>query len=280
MSGWCPSSSVCGMAVECTAAVLPSAWCGSCPTHPIAVLASTAVMSCTVLCQVCGVWVVGVCLWCSCGGVSSVHSPLTLVVGGAIVDGGVLSWMVGGMVSEGRLCCWYPRRMSVSPVCVLASPFRLCDGPVEWRVWCVVVLPPLSRIVPVFFMVFPVFELDLAPRIVQFLFVSHSFVLCCPPFFLCCCVVVLCVENGRVVCVGGNACGVYCPRIIHVVACISVVCVMAVLVLFCRIVLWVVEWRWGVCLVTCLSSLPSSSCSFCFFLLLVSFLFLLCWCSG
>nr|DAR67713.1 MAG TPA: hypothetical protein [Caudoviricetes sp.] len=25
MSGWCPSSSVCGMVVACTAAVLPSA---------------------------------------------------------------------------------------------------------------------------------------------------------------------------------------------------------------------------------------------------------------
>lgn len=35
---------------------------GSCPAHPIAVLVSTAVMSCTVLCQVCGVWVVSVCL--------------------------------------------------------------------------------------------------------------------------------------------------------------------------------------------------------------------------
>lgn len=61
----------------------------SCPTHPIAVLASTAVMSCTVTCRVCGVWVVSVCLWCSCGGVSSVHSPLVVVEGGAIVDGGV-----------------------------------------------------------------------------------------------------------------------------------------------------------------------------------------------
>ena len=28
--------------------------------------------------------------------------PLVVVVGGAVVDGGVLSWMVGGMVSEGR----------------------------------------------------------------------------------------------------------------------------------------------------------------------------------
>ena len=34
----------------------PVQWCGSCPTHPIAVLISTAVMSCTVACR----------LWC-CG---------------------------------------------------------------------------------------------------------------------------------------------------------------------------------------------------------------------
>lgn len=36
----------------------------------------------------CGVWVVSVRLRCSCGGVSSVRSPLVVVVGGAIVDGG------------------------------------------------------------------------------------------------------------------------------------------------------------------------------------------------
>nr|DAN02269.1 MAG TPA: hypothetical protein [Caudoviricetes sp.] len=28
------------------------------------------------------------CLWCSCGGVSSVHPPPLVVVGGAVVDGG------------------------------------------------------------------------------------------------------------------------------------------------------------------------------------------------
>lgn len=54
--------------------------------------------------QVCGVRVVGVCLCCSCGGVSSVCSPLVVVEGGAIVDGGLPSWMVGGMVREGRQC--------------------------------------------------------------------------------------------------------------------------------------------------------------------------------
>ena len=46
-------------------------------------------LSCRVLfhCRVCGVWVVSVRLCCSCGGVSSVRSPLTVVEGGAIVDG-------------------------------------------------------------------------------------------------------------------------------------------------------------------------------------------------
>lgn len=99
----------------------PAQWRGSCPTHPTAVLASTAVMSCTVPCQVCGVWVVSVCLCCSCGGVSSVCYPLVVVEGGAVVDGG---WH-----SEGRAAVLLtPRRMSVLPVRVLVSPlsFTLC----------------------------------------------------------------------------------------------------------------------------------------------------------
>ena len=56
-------------------------------------------------CFLLGVWCVwvSVCLWCSCGGVSSVRSPLT------VVDGGVPLWwwgavvVVGGIVKEGRL---------------------------------------------------------------------------------------------------------------------------------------------------------------------------------
>ena len=67
----------------------PVQWCGSCLAHPIAVLASTAVMSRSVLCRVCGAVRVSVSACCSCGGVSSVCSPLAVVVGGAIVDGGV-----------------------------------------------------------------------------------------------------------------------------------------------------------------------------------------------
>lgn len=93
--------------------------CGSCPTHPIAVLASTAVMLCTASCRVRGVWVVSVCVCCSCCGVSSVCSPLVVVVGGAIVDGG---WHSGGRAAV----LLTPRRMSVSPS-VCRCP-RLCVG--------------------------------------------------------------------------------------------------------------------------------------------------------
>ena len=108
----------------------PVRWCGSCLTHPIAVLASTAVMSCTVLCQVCGVGVgVGVCLWCSCGGVSSVCSPLVVVEGGAVVDGGVRVVVVGGMVMEGRLCCCPPRLVLCPPLVYVGVPLLFVRWP-------------------------------------------------------------------------------------------------------------------------------------------------------
>lgn len=89
MSGWCPSFSGCGMAVGVLLLSCPVRWCGSRPTHPIAVLASTAVMSHSVPCQV---------LWCAggecvCGvrvvGYPLCAPPLVVVEGGAVVDGGV-----------------------------------------------------------------------------------------------------------------------------------------------------------------------------------------------
>lgn len=66
-----------------------SPWCTPCAAHPGAVLMSTAIVSCAVRCRVCGAVWVCVCLCCSFGGVSLVCSPLVVVVGGGIVDGGV-----------------------------------------------------------------------------------------------------------------------------------------------------------------------------------------------
>jgi hypothetical protein len=63
-------------------------WYSPCPAYLSAVLVSTAVVSCTVPCWVRGVWWC-VCLCCSSYGVSSDHSPLMVVVGGAVVDGWV-----------------------------------------------------------------------------------------------------------------------------------------------------------------------------------------------
>lgn len=93
------------------------------------------------LARCCGVWVVDVCLCCSCGGVSSVYSPLVVMVGGGVVDGGVPSWMVGGMVSEGRQCYWLPVECRCPPSVCWRPPCRLPCGPVEWRVWWVVCCP-------------------------------------------------------------------------------------------------------------------------------------------
>lgn len=91
MGGWCPSLLVHSIEWRWCVLLLSRLlqWCGPCPTHPSAVLVSTAVMSPTVACRVCGCVGECVCLWCSCGGVSSVCSPLVVVVGGGIVDGGV-----------------------------------------------------------------------------------------------------------------------------------------------------------------------------------------------
>lgn len=94
-------SAACGMAGGAAAVGLPNlSVCGlACTPLPRCVV-SIAVMSRTVACQMLrcgGVW----CVCCSCGGVSSVHPPLVVVVGGAIVDGGACV-VVGGVVMEGR----------------------------------------------------------------------------------------------------------------------------------------------------------------------------------
>lgn len=156
----------CALLLSC-----PVQWCGSCPTHPTTVLASTAVMSCTVLCQVCGMRVVTVCLCCSCGGVSSVRSPLVVVDGGAIMDGGVPSWwwvawwVRGGSVTDS------PSNVGV-PVCVLVSLFvvyhvALLNGGV-----CVIVL-------------FPVFVLPCLPCVALPFLVLSSLLFCLCATFCC-----------------------------------------------------------------------------------------------
>lgn len=54
------------------------------------VAVSTAVMSCYCLVAMCcGAVRVSISLWSLCGGVSSDHSSLTVVVGGAVVEGRV-----------------------------------------------------------------------------------------------------------------------------------------------------------------------------------------------
>ena len=64
----------------------------------------------------------------SCGGVSSVHSPLVVVEGGAIVDGGVSCVVVGGMLGKGGSVTDSPSNVSV-PVCVLVSPLSFTLWP-------------------------------------------------------------------------------------------------------------------------------------------------------
>ena len=116
VSGWCPSFSVCGMAVVCAAAVLPSAVVWLVPYSPYR---SAGEYCCHVVhCSLPGAWCVGggcvsvLFVW---WGILCLLPPLVVVEGGAIVDGGACVWWVGGMAIEGWQCCWPPRRMSVSP---------------------------------------------------------------------------------------------------------------------------------------------------------------------
>ena len=123
----------------CVLLCRPVQWCGSCPTHPTAVLISVAVVSCTVPCQM---------LWCVGGGRLSVlfvwWGILCLLpphVGGGW---GRCGWwaavvVAGGMVNEGRLCCWPPRLVcSVPRLCVgvpfVVYPVALLNGGVCWCV--------------------------------------------------------------------------------------------------------------------------------------------------
>lgn len=111
----------------------PVRWCGSCPAHPTAVIASTAAR--VVHCSSPGaaVWCGCVCLCSSCGGVSSVHSPPRRGGGwgrrgwwGGIADGG---WHGEGraVVLLAPVECRCPRLCVGVPVC------RSLCGPIEWR---------------------------------------------------------------------------------------------------------------------------------------------------
>ena len=79
-----------GVLLTCTASV-----CDPHLAHPSAVLISTAVVSCTAHCQVCGVWMVSVCLWCCVVGYPLSAPPSHWWWVGP-------SWMVGWHGEAGR----------------------------------------------------------------------------------------------------------------------------------------------------------------------------------
>nr|DAF93816.1 MAG TPA: Prominin [Siphoviridae sp. ct0eR1] len=140
--------------------------------------------------------------------------------------------------------CWRP------PCSVLASPFRLRGGPVEWRGWRVLWCS--------------VFGLGLSLHVVPGPLVLSSLL-----FLLCCCVCCGC---------GGGA-GGGLPRC-ETVACFSSLFVFTVTVLLVRVVcLWqgcvIVEWRW------CGEGVWSRYLFSCFFSSsLFSSSSFSCWCSG
>lgn len=166
MSGWCPSSSACGMAVVCVAAGLPQpqcVWPGLRSAQCMSV--STAVMSCTVAYRV----------WCCGAGECfsvlfvwwGIHCVLPPHSGGGWGHRGWWGGIVdGGWHGEGRAAVLLtPRLMSAVPSVCWRPLCRLPCGLVEWR-GCGVCVVPLSCVVPVLFVVFPVFELGPAPSIV------------------------------------------------------------------------------------------------------------------
>ena len=178
MSGWCPSFSVWGMAVVCTAAVPPGAVVR---LVPYSSRCSAGEYCCHVVhCSLPGVWCVGEYLsvvfvqW----GVLCPCPPSLWWWVGLSLGGGWHSGWWGGMVRKGGC-------VAGLPVLCVVSPFCSRGVPVEWRggacVWC------------------PIFVLGPAPCVV----LSP---LCCPV------PLVLCVVDGgsAVECVmNGGACVVY-----------------------------------------------------------------------
>ena len=107
------------------------------PACPSAVLISTAVVSCTVHCWVCGAVRVTICPRSSCSGVPFARPPLALAWGGRRREwwGGMVRR--GGMALKGGCCSVDPPVCSlVSPRSVSASPLLFACGPVEWRGGC------------------------------------------------------------------------------------------------------------------------------------------------
>lgn len=121
----------------------PVQWCGSCLTHPTAVLASTAarVVHCCLS---------GLVLWCGCGCLSVLlvwWGILCLLPPhsgggwghrgwwGGIADGGWHGEGRAAVLLTPRLVCGVPR------LCAGVPPCRLPCGPIEWREWCVLCRP-------------------------------------------------------------------------------------------------------------------------------------------
>lgn len=135
MSGWCPSFSVCGMAVVCAAAVLPGAvvwlvpYSSQCSTHQYC----CHVVYCSLPgAAVCGWWT------CVCG---------VRVVGYPLSTPPSSWWRVGPSWTVGCRCGggWHGEGRAVvllgSPSVCWCPPCRLPCGPVEWRGGVCAVLP-------------------------------------------------------------------------------------------------------------------------------------------
>lgn len=154
---------VCGMAVVCTAVVLPGAvGVARALLIPLQCWRVLQFVSCTV--PLPGVWCVGggrvsvLFVW---WGILCLPPPRR---GGGWGRRGRWGGIAdGGWHCEGRAAVLLasPSSVDVPSVC-WRPPLCLRGGPVEWRGGVV----PLSRVVLVLFAVFPVFELDPAPCIV------------------------------------------------------------------------------------------------------------------
>lgn len=169
----------------------PVQWRGSYPTHPTAVLASTAVMLCTVPCRV---------LWCVGGecvsvmfvwwGILCVLPPLRCGGWGHRGRWGAVV-VVGGMMREGRRCCRLPVECRRPP--------SAC-----WR-------PPPLVVYPVALLnggrgaaVMPRLRIRSGTSRCPVPLALHSLVSCCP---LPLCVAVVCAVCGER---EGGVCGVRC----------------------------------------------------------------------